>query len=572
MSKASENKKLINEFKNLNSSILTQMLDNSPEIYLAFANVLNQVEKKFIGSSIEDSTEHELANYRVKTEEEFKQQFGDNWRDKTPWTKGTSMDWLFGKRITEVVDQDNYDAIYDKINDKEHFGTSKEKDKDKQIYYLYPIMWIYDPASSKTDDSKKHVLENYRIKTKEEFEKYYGGPENVPGWALAGGMDWMFGKKLTELIDDSEYDAVYKKVKDLKSFYSDSEKDPEANWWTIEPEMWIWNPTSSKTDDTKKKWTLEDFKNVKIKVDTPEKSAKFQQFVIDLGVKWSKIDVGDVSKRLSVNHTNKKHLIIRYEDPSLGKEYRIYFISDKVDFESIADKEIFYDDIFGKETTTEKQIDTQESGKYKLPIDTVPYELNNYYSFFTKNTGDRNSPTQSAGDLRQFTKNSINEREIRRELLTTYFRGNDNMWYSVFITDDGVWKWKKLSALSQKAAEADFIKQKEEAEKSKTSTSESTTKDENPGLKKEFYRDTKIRVKNPNQSANLQRFFNKLGITWKTGGVVNYADANFLFVGKNLNLVYSLDEKDFEDSIKEELSYKSILPLIKQTVLDVKMK
>ena len=157
-------------------------------------------------------------------------------------------------------------------------------------------------------------------------------------------------------------------------------------------------------------------------------------------------------------------------------------------------------------------------------------------------------------------------------LITTYYRGNDNLWYSILVTDDGVWKWKKLSALLQKTAEADFIKQKEETEKSKTSTSESTTKDENPGLRKEFYRDTKIRVKNPNQSANLQRFFNKLGITWKTGGVVNYADANFLFVDEKLNLGYSLDEKYFEDSPREELMYKNILPLIKQTVLDVKMK
>jgi hypothetical protein len=673
MSKASENKKLIDEFKNLNLSTLTQMLNSSPEIFLAFSNVLNQVEKKFIGSSIEDSKEHELANYRIKTKSEFENAYGDDWMNLVLWNPGGGMDWMFGKRLTEIVNDSEYDHNLVLVETNTNIVSDPKKDPNKNEWIITTNSWTYDPESSKKDDSKKQwtsedfrnikiivdtpekskkfqelvlslgirwlkddvkdkklidkvnntdkkylitspwgelyfinvqsnfkdadakeifyddifgkeekpIVEdttktkqsdetnpsNYRIKTQEEFEKEFGKYwKSKSSFNVDGKMNWMFGKRITEITPESFHDKLYDYIKSEKTFKSNADLDPESRSWTIHYEMIIYDPIGKQKTPLQQELdvsqvadvsVLSEFYNTKIIVDTPEKSRKFQELIITLG--------GYVpGEGKSIGSTDLKYAFV-------GSKGELTFTNDVFYFEKQLYKEIFYDDIFEVIKPKVETIKPKSKSKYQLPIDTVPYALNNVYDFFKKNAGDRNSPTQSAGELKEYAKKT-KEKEKELELISTYYRGNDNMWYSILITDKGVWKWNKLSAIGQKTVEAGFINQKDEAEKQKTSTPESTTKDENPGLKKEFYRDTKIRVKNPNQSINLQRFFNKIGIEWKTGGVIKYEKAPFLFVDEKLNLGYSFDEKYFEDSAKEELSYKSILPLIKQTVLDYKMK
>jgi hypothetical protein len=76
-------------------------------------------------------------------------------------------------------------------------------------------------------------------------------------------------------------------------------------------------------------------------------------------------------------------------------------------------------------------------------------------------------------------------------------------------------------------------------------------------------------VANPNQSVNLQRFFNHIGISWfSDGSIIRYDNAKFLMVDENGILGYTFDEVIFLQSKKKEILYKDILPFIKKTVLN----
>lgn len=76
--------------------------------------------------------------------------------------------------------------------------------------------------------------------------------------------------------------------------------------------------------------------------------------------------------------------------------------------------------------------------KFPQSIPTIPSLMTVDFNF-KKNDGQRDSPTQGAGDLKRYYKNTKYESEI----LNTYFMGNDNDWYKIDVLPSGVWKWKK---------------------------------------------------------------------------------------------------------------------------------
>lgn len=96
-----------------------------------------------------------------------------------------------------------------------------------------------------------------------------------------------------------------------------------------------------------------------------------------------------------------------------------------------------------------------EKNEYKLPIDTYPVTLKNNYSFFVANDGSRQSPTQSAGDLKRMVMPMGTEeiQEIRR----TFFRGNDGQWYEINVGKGGTWTWKKLNPVENYETQVKFI-------------------------------------------------------------------------------------------------------------------
>lgn len=77
-------------------------------------------------------------------------------------------------------------------------------------------------------------------------------------------------------------------------------------------------------------------------------------------------------------------------------------------------------------------------------IETIPQELSTQF-YFDKNDGSRNSPTQKAGELKSLYKGT----DYEKELLNTYFKGNDGLWYKINVEVGGVWKWRKADPQPQ---------------------------------------------------------------------------------------------------------------------------
>lgn len=108
-----------------------------------------------------------------------------------------------------------------------------------------------------------------------------------------------------------------------------------------------------------------------------------------------------------------------------------------------------------KDYFTKYALTTSQTNGYKLPIDTYPVTLKNNYSFFVANDGSRQSPTQSAGDLKRMVMPMGTEeiQEIRR----TFFRGNDGQWYEINVGKGGTWTWKKLNPVENYETQVKFI-------------------------------------------------------------------------------------------------------------------
>jgi nucleoid DNA-binding protein len=75
-------------------------------------------------------------------------------------------------------------------------------------------------------------------------------------------------------------------------------------------------------------------------------------------------------------------------------------------------------------------------GQYSLNISTLPEKVN-YYAIIDVNTGDRPSPSQSAGELK--SKYGLDSK-VATGLLNTLFAGNDGKWYK--LSERGnKWVW-----------------------------------------------------------------------------------------------------------------------------------
>lgn len=187
-----------------------------------------------------------------------------------------------------------------------------------------------------------------------------------------------------------------------------------------------------------KQWKLDDFKNKKIIVDTPEKSKKFQELFISLGGEWSRLDNPNPT---NPDNFDKPYLVINAN--------RLLFYSNLKSFEEQNFKQIFYDDIFEAEskTITPEPSTTTQQNRYTLPIETYPAKLKFTIPNFKANIGDRNSPTQSAGELRKWFNDlgNISQLDYGQQLDKTRFKGNDGNWYRINIAKGGIWTWKEAT-------------------------------------------------------------------------------------------------------------------------------
>lgn len=330
------------------------------------------------------------------------------------------------------------------------------------------------------------------------------------------GLSWANGEKKPMLLDRPyvEIDSIgklsYAKLKHTWDGYFSNEIFYDDIF-----------PPQTET----KQWTLGDFEDIKIIVDTPEKSRKFQELFLSLGGKWSILD--------NPNQSNPAN----FDKPYLAiNRNTLLFFNNLKPFEEQSFKQIFYDDIFPGESQTttvaekagqwrmktKEEFDAEgivsyedfanvapqfvydnyagkylvdiystdridslkeaenrigntslhlnqgytmssskfwtqkplpqtttsaQQKKYGLPIETYP----TFFSFpipgFSANTGDRQSPTQSAGELRRWFSNlgNVAQIEYARELDRARFKGNDGNWYALNTGRGGVFTWKKTT-------------------------------------------------------------------------------------------------------------------------------
>jgi len=99
----------------------------------------------------EKTAEEKLKNYRIKTENEFENEYGDRWKQRTAWNRDGEMDYLFGKRLTEVVNPLNYEEVLDKIENNYFFDVV---DSTQRTWTISDKMYGWDPISEYFDEPK----------------------------------------------------------------------------------------------------------------------------------------------------------------------------------------------------------------------------------------------------------------------------------------------------------------------------------------------------------------------------------------------------------------------------------
>ena len=191
--------------------------------------------------------------------------------------------------------------------------------------------------------------------------------------------------------------------------------------------------TTTETEDQDKKQKepvsttytrLKDFYKTKIEVNEKQ-SKELQEYLFRLGSKW-------FTGNRDLNWFDEKYLVI--------DEKGILRPLTKFAFDEIYFKRIYYSDVF--------RTDIERAFKDKpLETDFLTWpkpEIAEIYRI-EKNKGDRKSPTQSAGELKDLYNRTVDQ----TALFATYFRGNDGNWYRLYEDKNGTWRWSKQATPKQ---------------------------------------------------------------------------------------------------------------------------
>lgn len=440
-----ENKQVVAEWKALNQPRLQEIKKANPELYSAVNLALQYLNQKLGGEELPEEVElpeeikgvtisnpltlNELMKTTIylptsEMREEFQKilfDLGGKW-DIYYITKSQPNETKIMPDTLPFYSIDNKGRL-DFDGSMDIFDTYGYKD----ITQEWPEMKKrYVPSSAST---KQWTLEDFKnikiiVDTPEKSRKFQ---ELFLG--LGGEWSRIDNPRTTEVANTNKLYLVTNGTKllffnELKTF--NEQTDLKEIFYDD-----IFNSSPSQ-----KTWTKDDFLNKKIVLDTRDKSEKFQEFVYSLGLKWQSGE-----NKIPIL-TNKKYVKIN----NFGE---LSFCEAKKDFDRDNKQEIFYDDIFPSESqaTTPEPSTSTEQKKYGLPIETYP----TYFSFpipgFSANTGDRKSPTQSAGELRRwyFTLDNVAQIEYARELDRARFKGNDGNWYALITGKSGVWSWKKTT-------------------------------------------------------------------------------------------------------------------------------
>lgn len=134
--------------KEINKDVL-KYLDSGSNSSFAFDGYSvksNLFTKDPLPTTAQSNVAHELSNYRIKTEKELLKEFGKNFRVESGFSTNKSMDWLFGKKITEIVLPSDYDDVLQKVKNNKRFSSDSSFDTDKTSWNIFNDMYMFDPA------------------------------------------------------------------------------------------------------------------------------------------------------------------------------------------------------------------------------------------------------------------------------------------------------------------------------------------------------------------------------------------------------------------------------------------
>ena len=164
------------------------------------------------------------------------------------------------------------------------------------------------------------------------------------------GGQWGGIRKALDATLVQHTDRKYLSINDSGNIYYSIEEDKQ-DWIDDDNQEIFYDdifPPLFLTQETEtKEWFLDDFKDTKIIVDTPEKSIRLQVLLLDLGAEWGSDDVREEYKTKLVNHSDQKYLVIN--DKGI-----IYYLEQKHNWNTSGKEEIFYNDIFPEETKTKQ--------------------------------------------------------------------------------------------------------------------------------------------------------------------------------------------------------------------------
>lgn len=440
-----ENKQVVAEWKALNQPRLQEIKKINPDLYSAVNLALQYLNQKLGGEDlpeevelVEEIKEENISNPLTLDElnkttiylstsdmrEEFQKilfDLGGKW-DIDYITKSQPNETKIMPDTLPYYSVDNNGRLqFD--NSMDIFETYGYKD----ITLEWPEMKKrYVPSSASTNqwtladfDMTKIIVDTPEKSRK--FQELF--------FSLGGTWSVIDNPKPTEVANT---DKLYLFINDNKLIYFDELRsfNNKTNYKQIFYDD-IFNSSPSQ-----KKLTKDDFLNKKIVVDTDDKSNKFQEYVFSLGLKWQSGE-----NKIPIL-TNKKYIKIN----NFGE---LSFCETKKDFDRDNKQEIFYNDIFTSEsqTTTPEPPTSTQQNIYRFNIETYPVTFSFVLPALNPNTGDRKSPTQSAGALKAFVSKTTGQENIKYTnlMLTTKFKGNDGNWYRINVGKNGVWTWKETT-------------------------------------------------------------------------------------------------------------------------------
>jgi hypothetical protein len=339
-----------------------------------------------------------------------------------------------------------------------------------------------------------------------------------------------------------------------------------------------------------------DFKNVKIIVDTPEKSKKFQELIFSLGGSWAQ------NFTTYVQETDSKYI---YSNGSV----LLTSGSNEDFYKNNNNEEIFYDDVFPNESSTSSSTSstTTDFNGYTAEefIDEM-FSLNPFNSkiikkedlydaLFSKRLsykqkfiisscfGTFESYSEDKPNWDLFKKAQMNFRTtpipdstvkfnkfkikpvffelIKKSPVVAIWNGTTETFNNDIIYDSFFSKAVK----NNNTRDILFEAYEEYYNNLVSGTNPSTpTQTQTPTTKKytaEDFKNTKIIVDTPEKSTNLQNFLFSLGLTWATGSTsVLYTSKQYIDINTNKKITATNNETTFENLQNKEIFYDDFFP------------